>query len=97
MKLVERTAPVAADRLSASTASLTRVRLILQGVPLLIDWLAGVTVDTLVHLLTDKVHQLVEDLLHVDVVFGTGFEELKTCGQISIKGRLIKTHQVTDG
>lgn len=81
MKFAVRTAPVSADLLSASTASLTRDRLILQGIPLLTDRLASVAIDTLVHLHTDEVHQLVEDLLHVDVVFGTGLEEMKTCGQ----------------
>lgn len=35
-------------------------------------------VQALRHLFTDDVNQSLEGLLHVDVVFGTGFKELKT-------------------
>lgn len=38
---------------------------------------ADVAVRTLVHLLADGVHQAVEDMLDVDVVFGAGLEELE--------------------
>lgn len=36
-------------------------------------------VQALRHLLADDVHQPLEGLLHVDVVFGTGLKELKPC------------------
>lgn len=38
-----------------------------------------IVVQTLCHPLTDDVHQALKRLLHVNVVFGTGFKVLKTC------------------
>lgn len=65
---------------SACTSTLTLRGLLLQPVPLLAHWWTDVTVEALVHLLTDDVHQPVEDLLHVDVVFSTGLKKLEACG-----------------
>lgn len=39
---------------------------------------AGAGFQGLVHLLTDDIHQALKDLLHVDVLLGTGLEELET-------------------
>ena len=39
-----------------------------------------VSVQTFSHLVTYHVHQTLENLLHVDVVFGAGLEKLETCG-----------------
>lgn len=39
---------------------------------------AGAGFQGLIHLLTDDVHQALEDLLHVDVLLCTGFKEFKT-------------------
>lgn len=38
----------------------------------------GAGFQGLVHLLTDDIHQALEDLLHVDVLLGTGLKELET-------------------
>ena len=38
-----------------------------------------VVVQSLRHPLTDDVHQPLKGLLHVDVIFSTRFEVLKTC------------------
>lgn len=65
--------------ISACTATLTGDGRILQRVLLLTDRRGCCVVDALVHLLTDDVRQLVEDLLHVDVVLGAGLEELEAC------------------
>jgi hypothetical protein len=40
---------------------------------------ARVGLQGLVHLLTDDIHQTLEDLLHIDVLLGTGLKELKPC------------------
>lgn len=39
---------------------------------------AGAGIQGLVHFLTDDIHQALEDLLHVDILLGTGLEELET-------------------
>lgn len=39
---------------------------------------AGAGFQGLVHLLTDDIHQALEDLLHIDVLLGTGLKELET-------------------
>lgn len=52
-------------------------RLLEAGRPLVAGRGAGVAVGALAHLLADGVHQFVEHLLHVDVVFGAGLEELE--------------------
>lgn len=39
---------------------------------------AGAGFQGLIHLLTDDIHQALEDLLHVDVLLGTGLKELET-------------------
>ena len=48
---------------------------------------AGVSVHALVHLVTDDVYQAIKHLLHVDVVFGTGLEELETYMGERVRGR----------
>ena len=35
------------------------------------------TIDRFIHPFTDDIHQLVKDLLHVDVVFSAGLKELE--------------------
>lgn len=49
-----------------------------------------VVVQTLCHSLTDDVHEPLEGLLHVDVVFSARFKVLKTCQS----GRRRKTHSM---
>lgn len=39
---------------------------------------AGARFQGFIHLLTDDVHQALEDLLHVDILLGTGLKELET-------------------
>lgn len=62
---------------SAGAATLAAAGRLLQVGSLVIGWRTGVSVGALVHLFADGVHQLVKNLLHVDVVFGTGLEELE--------------------
>lgn len=64
-------------QLSACAVTLAAAGGLLQVGSLVIGWRTGVTVGTLAHLLTDGVHQVVKNLLHVDVVFGTGLQELE--------------------
>lgn len=61
----------------ACAATLAGVGHLVQVGSLVIGRWSGVSIGTLVHLLTDGVHQAVKNLLHVDVVFGTGLEELE--------------------
>lgn len=65
------------SQLLAAAATLVVAGCLLQVGYLLIGGRTGVTVGTFIHLLTDGVHQAVENLLHADVVFGTGLEELE--------------------
>lgn len=62
---------------SARAAALAAAGGLLQVGRVVVGRRADVTVWTLVHLLTDGVHQAVKDLLHVDVVFGAGLKELE--------------------
>lgn len=64
-------------QLSACASALAAAGRLLQVGSLVVGRWTGLTVGALVHLLTDGVHQLVKNLLHVDVVFGTGLEELE--------------------
>lgn len=65
---------------SARTATVAAAGGLLQVGRVVVGRRAHVAVWTLVHLLADGVHQAVEDLLDVDVVFGTGLKELEACG-----------------
>ena len=64
-------------QLSTRTATWAAAGRLLQVSSLVIGRRTDVTIGALVHLLADGVHQLVKNLLHVDVVFGTGLKELE--------------------
>lgn len=65
---------------SASAVLVGPLRLLIQLWPLLGSGDGRVVViQSLCHPLTDDVHQPLERLLHVDVVFRTGFKELESC------------------
>ena len=63
--------------LAAAAAGLWRWG-IPQGLAFPIAAWVGVGFQGLIHLLTNDVHQALEDLLHVDVLLRTGLEEFKT-------------------
>lgn len=41
------------------------------------EW-TTISLHSFVHFLTDYIHQPLKHLLHIDVVFGTGFKELES-------------------
>ena len=62
--------------LSAGAATLVWGRVLQAGALVIGQW-AGLPIHALAHLLADDVDETLEHLLHVDVVFGTGLEELE--------------------
>lgn len=68
---------VTINQLSARTASLAAAGRVLQTISFVTGWRTSITIEALVHVLAYDVHQLVKHLLHVDIVFGTGLEELE--------------------
>lgn len=68
------------------------LRLLVELRPLLGSGDGGVVVvQALRHPLADDVHQPLEGLLHVDVIFGAGFEVLETCPERGGKKKAVVT------
>lgn len=62
---------------SAGTVALALRACLMQAGVVVVVGLRPLTLDALIHFLTDHVHQALKHLLHVDVVLGTGLKELE--------------------
>lgn len=70
--------------LAGAAAAFLRGRVLQTGV--FVVW-HNVSIRGFIHFVTDDVHQTLENLLYVDVVFGAGLKELETWKQETGKGK----------
>lgn len=63
-------------------------RVLQVGVLEAVEW-TTISLHSFVHFLTDYIHQLLKHLLHIDVVFGTGFKELESWKKGTVKLKCI--------